>query len=257
MTAEMFAPDSIDRVTPTLRPADRTVMRQRWAHLLFLHWIVPPEQLLRLLPPGLELDTFEGNAYVGLVPFTMTGVRPVWAPALPPLSDFHETNVRTYVHRQGKNPGIWFLSLDDANAIAVRIARAAWKLPDHFARMSLDRREAEEGPTIAYETRRLWPGPTPATCTVRYTPHGLVVPAPVGTREHFLAERYILYAYRAGKLYSGQVNHVPYPLQQATVHELSENLIAAAGITRPDVAPIAHYAREVDVRIFPLKKQDF
>src|SRR5260221_10378586 len=111
MTTEMLVSDPIDRVTPTQRPADRTVMRHRWAELLFLHWIVPQEQLRQVLPPGLELDTFEGNAYIGLIPFTMTGIRPTWTPAFPPLSAFHETNVRTYVHRNGKNPGVWFFSL--------------------------------------------------------------------------------------------------------------------------------------------------
>ena len=108
------AADPIDRVSPTLRPRRWSVMRHRWAHLLFLHWAVPPEQLRPLLPPGLDLDTFEGRAYVGLVPFTMTGVRPVLLPPLPLLSSFHETNVRTYVHRRGRDPGVWFFSLDAA-----------------------------------------------------------------------------------------------------------------------------------------------
>ena len=81
-------------------------MRQRWADLLFLHWSVPPESLRPLLPSGLVLDTFEGRAYVGLVPFTMTGVRPVWFPAVPGLSNFHETNVRTYVLGPDGEPGV-------------------------------------------------------------------------------------------------------------------------------------------------------
>ena len=144
----MSLESAIDRVAPTRRPDQRAVMRQRWADLLFLHWPVAPETLQPLLPPGLTLDTFEGQAYVGLVPFTMTGVRPVWAPPVRWLSNFHETNVRTYVHREGKDPGVWFFSLDAANSIAVRIARAAWKLPYHYARMSLSRRAAA-GPVIA------------------------------------------------------------------------------------------------------------
>ena len=94
----------IDRLAPTVRPP-RAVMRQNWLQLLFLHWVVAPERLRPLVPAGLDLDLFEGRAYVGLVPFTMTGVRPVWAPAVPGLSSFHETNVRTYVHRAGRDPG--------------------------------------------------------------------------------------------------------------------------------------------------------
>ena len=100
------------------------------------------EALRPLVPPSLELDTFEGQAYVGLVPFTMTGVRPVWAPAVPGLSDFHEVNVRTYVHKDGRDPGVWFLSLDASSRLAVLVARATYHLPYRFARMSLRR-----GPT--------------------------------------------------------------------------------------------------------------
>lgn len=250
--------DAIDRLAPCLRPSGRTAQRQRWAHLLFLHWAVAPERLRPLLPPGLTLDTFEGRAYVGLVPFTMTGVRPVWAPPLRPLSDFHETNVRTYVHREGRDPGVWFFSLDAANAIAVRIARALWRLPYHYARMRLEQKPVEiaegTGPTIDYETERLWPGPLPARCAVRYTPVGPVTPAPAETLEHFLAERYILYAYKEGRMYRGQVHHPPYPLQRAVVHSLDESMVAAAGIAHPDEPPLAHYACEVRVHIFPLHR---
>jgi hypothetical protein len=150
----------MDRVSPTRRPiGQRTVMWQRWADLLFLHWPVPPDELAALLPPGLTLDTFDGQAYVGLVPFTMTGVRPVWAPALPWLSHFHETNVRTYVHCRGRDPGVWFFSLDAANPVAVKIARALWKLPYHFARMRLAR--AGNGMAKRWITRRNDGGPVP------------------------------------------------------------------------------------------------
>src|SRR5579872_120144 len=129
--------DRIDRVAPTRRPSGNPVMFQSWRRLLFLHWEVPVEALRPLVPPQLAIDTYDGRAYVGLVPFTMMGVRPVWTPAFKPLSDFHEVNVRTYVHLDGADPGVWFLSLDAANALAVRIARSAWKLPYHFAEMDL------------------------------------------------------------------------------------------------------------------------
>ncbi len=247
--------EGIDRVSPTQRPVGRAVMRQRWADLLFLHWPVAPQTLQPLLPPGLTVDTFGGSAYVGLVPFTMTGVRPVWAPSVRWLSDFHETNVRTYVHVEGRNPGVWFFSLDAASAIAVRIARAAWKLPYHYARMSLTREEGDgPEPIIRYASERLWPGPLPASCSVRCTPSGVAAPAAAGTREHFLAERYILYADAGGRLFSGRVHHPPYPLQSAQVHDLDETLVAGAGIARPPgKPPLAHYASEVRVRVFPLR----
>ncbi|HLV81815.1 MAG TPA: DUF2071 domain-containing protein [Chthonomonadaceae bacterium] len=254
MTAVPSRPDPIDRITPTRLPSDRTVMYQRWAHLLFLHWAIPPETLQSLIPPGLDLDTFEGQAYVGLVPFTMMGVRPVGVPALPGLSAFHETNVRTYVHRMGRDPGVWFFSLDAANALAVRVARALWKLPYHFARMALEfsPKTGSIAPEIRYQSERLWPGPHPAACALSYTPTGTPAPAQAGTLEHFLIERYILYSTAHGRLYQGRVHHAPYPVQSATVHALDESLLAAAGIARPNPAPLVHYASEVRVRIYPL-----
>jgi uncharacterized protein YqjF (DUF2071 family) len=255
MISPLSRSDCIDRVEPTRDPGGIPIMRQNWHELLFLHWVVPPDALRPLLPPGLELDTFAGRAYVGLVPFTMTGVRPVLLPPFAPLSNFHETNVRTYVHRAGRDPGVWFFSLDAANSVAVRVARAWYKLPYHFARMSLRKEEdAQTAASIHYRTERLWPGPLPAQCEVEYTPSGPVQQAEVGTLEHFLAERYLLYACANGRLYRGRVHHPPYPLQAAVVHALKENMIAAAGIARPDEAPMAHYAREVRVRIYPLRR---
>ena len=225
-------------------------MHQRWVDLLFLHWEVPIHALAPLLPPGLILDTFEGRAFVGLVPFTMTGVRPVWSPAIPGLSRFHETNVRTYVIGPNHEPGVWFFSLDAANAVAVRAARALWRLPYHLARMDL--RHGDDG-SIAYASERLWPGPLPAVCSVRAVPTGSIAPAAPGTLLHFLVERYILFAQARGRLFRGQVHHPPYPIQTAEVHALEETLVAAAGIPRPDDAPLAHAAREVRVHIFPLR----
>ena len=254
-------PADIDRIAPTRQPAGRTVMRQQWRDLLFLHWAVPAEQLRALLPASLSLDTFAGQAYVGLVPFTMRNVRPTWTPPFPPLSNFHEINVRTYVHYNGL-PGVWFFSLDAANATAVRIARAWFKLPYYYARMRLARQEedaaGQPGNThcarIDYASERLWPDPTPASADVQWTPRGAVSHALPGTLDHFLIERYVLYSYKDGQLYSGQVHHPAYPVQTATLHALNENLVAQAGITRPDAPPLIHYARGVDVKIYPLRR---
>ncbi|MCI0573315.1 MAG: DUF2071 domain-containing protein [Myxococcaceae bacterium] len=243
--------DEIDRIAPTRRPTGaRPVQRQDWRELLFLHWRVPAAVLQPLLPPELTVDTFEGDAYVGLVPFTMKGVRPVWAPALPGLSAFHETNVRTYVHLGGREPGVWFFSLDAASSVAVALARSLWFLPYHRARMALAR---EPDGTIGYVTERRWPGPLPATCRVRYRPVGEVRPAEPGTLEHFLVERYLLYARdRSGRLRVGRVHHRPYPLQGAVVLTLEESLLTAAGLRRGEEPPLAHYAEGVDVEVFGL-----
>ena len=161
--------EPIDRLAPTMPPSGRTAMRQQWSDLLFLHWPVPVEALRPLIPEPLQIDTYDGVAYVGLVPFTMTGVRPTWAPPVPGVSNFLEVNVRTYVHYQGRDPGVWFFSLDASQSLAVRIARRFWNLPYRFARMSQTR--SADG-SISYRSDRLWPGPLPAGCDLTYRPEG-------------------------------------------------------------------------------------
>lgn len=229
-------------------------MRNLWQHLTFLHWPVPVEQLRPLIPRELEIDLFEGQAYVGLVPFSMRGVRPLWLPTLPLAAglyeNFLETNVRTYVHHRGE-PGVWFFSLDASNLPAVATARAWYKLPYFFARMSLRQSLSAGGKTIEYLSGRYAPQRA-AHSSVVCKPLGQAAPAVPGTREHFLAERYVLYS-RAGRtLFRGRVHHAPYPLQRAEVLSLDESLLQAAGVRRPAGAPLAHYAREVSVEIFPL-----
>ena len=245
----------IDRLAPTLRPRGPVVMRQEWRHLLFLHWEVPAEAIKALLPPGLEVDTHDGRAFIGLIPFAMHGVRPRFLPSLPWLSNFHETNVRTYVHREGKDPGVWFFSLDAANPVAVAIARVAFGLPYYRAKMRLKVGPiAGPGQALIYGSERLGVGPNPPRVEVEARVVGPVVRAEVGSLEHFLAERYLLYSVRGGKLFRGQVHHRPYPLQAAEVDSLDETLIAAAGIDRPDRPPLVHYAAGVKVDIFGLTR---
>ena len=143
-----------DREALTRRPSGRPVMYQRWRRLLFLHWEVPADSIRRLLPDGLEVDLFEGRAFVGLVPFTMQGVRPARLPAVRGLSDFHETNVRTYVHHRGHQPGVWFFSLDAANAVGVALGRRWFGLPYFLARMSLEAEEADGALRLSYASDR-------------------------------------------------------------------------------------------------------
>jgi uncharacterized protein YqjF (DUF2071 family) len=249
----------IDRIGPTTSPNRWAVMHQKWRDLLFLHWPIRPEAVRPLIPPQLELDLFEGSAFVGLVPFTMKGVRPVGLPAVAGLSSFHETNVRTYVRIGDRDPGVWFFSLDAASTIAVRLARGLFHLPYHYARMIL---EWEIPPlpggsgTIVYAGVRRWPAPLPASYLVRAQPQGAIRPSQPGTLEHFLAERYILYTTWEDRLYQGRVHHAPYPLQAARVLALEENLLAATGLVRPSSAPIAQFAAGVDVRVFALRNVD-
>ena len=247
---------AIDRIAPTQEPRRRPVMRQSWRELLFLHWPISPDALRPLIPPQLEIDLFEGTAYVGLVPFTMTGVRPVGVPPVWGLSSFHETNVRTYVHLNGRDPGVWFFSLDAANPLAVTLARTFFHLPYYHARMYLEREPAgqsDDPRPILYAGVRRRPDPRPASYLIRATPTGPAHPAQPGTLEHFLVERYLLYAVAQERLYQGQVYHRPYPLQSAAIETVDESLVAAAGLSRPDALPLAHFASGVDVRVYALK----
>jgi uncharacterized protein len=248
----MTAADGIDRIAPMVRPDGRAAMRQRWSRLLFLHWPIPAEEVWPLLPRGLALDTYAGQAWVGLVPFVVTGARPVLLPAIPGVSSFVEVNVRTYVHDRGRDPGVWFFSLDASSRVAVHVARALYHLAYRFAKMAADVR----GSRVHFRSRRIAPGPWPGTCTVEYEPRGAAVPATPGTLEHFLLERYVLYAAHADRLYRGRVHHAPYPMQEATADGLTEDLIAAAGLRRPARDPLVHYASGVDVEVFALEALD-
>lgn len=255
----MMTTPAIDRIEPTREPRAWPVMRQSWRNLLFLHWPLPPEVLRPLVPPHLELDLFDGTAYVGLVPFLMTGVRPVGLPPVRGLSRFPETNVRTYVHHRGRDPGVWFFSLDAANPVAVALARRLYHLPYYRARMFLEPEcgaspDGSSGPILYAGTRRHpgWNGS--ASYLVRAQPTGAVAPARPGTLEHFLVERYILYAVANDRLYQGRVHHQPYPLQPAKLLALDESLVAAAGIRRPDTLPLILFASGVDVKVYVIRR---
>jgi uncharacterized protein YqjF (DUF2071 family) len=242
-------PDTeVDRIAPTLRPPGRPAMLQSWRHLAFLHWEVDVEALRRRVPAELEIDTFEERAFVGLVPFTMHGIRPPGFPALPGLSRFHEINVRTYVLRW-RDPGVYFFSLDAASRLAVIGARTFWRLPYHFAAMDL----TVEDDSVVYSSSRRWPGPRPADCRLRYRPRGPAAPARPGSLEHFLVERYLLFTVAGGRIWRGRVHHPPYPLQAAECPLLEERLLQAVGLDRPKGPPLVHYAAGVDVEVFPLE----
>ncbi len=254
---ERESADPVDRLAPARRPGQRAVMRQCWSDLLFVHWRVPAEVLRALIPPGLELDLFEGWAYIGLVPFTMTGVRPVGLPAVAGLSSFHETNVRTYVRLADRDPGVWFFSLDAANAIAVRLARGLFHLPYYYARMFLEHEvgaDQTEFPTILYAGTRQGPAPLPASYAIRARPSGPAQAAIPGTLDHFLIERYILFSSWKNRLYKGRVHHLPYAVQPAELLSLDETLLAATGLTRPDHRPLVHFAKRVTVEVFALSR---
>jgi uncharacterized protein YqjF (DUF2071 family) len=246
---------SIDRIAPTRRPPAEVKPQgfHKWRTLLFLHWEVPADAIRPLLPAGLSVDTFDGRAYVGLVPFTMTGIRPTrMLPPVPGVSAFHETNVRTYVHMKGKDPGVWFFSLDAANSVAVRAARRFWHLPYFRAEMAIE----HDGDRVQYRSKRLWPEPVPATLDLAYAVGERLGPSEPGTLQHFLAERYYLYSSNPrGEVFRGQVNHAAYEIFRAKVERLEESLVPSAGFSHaaPRDAPDL-YCPGVDVEVFGLEK---
>jgi len=237
--------------------AAHAVVRQRWEDLLFLHWRVRNSDLRRHLPPGLELDTFQGHAYVGLVPFTVPTNRLLWVPA--PLSPaFHEVNLRTYVKGPDGEPAVWFFSLDASSRWASLAAAALFFLPYPHSRIDF-RRERNGHPGdrewLRFVSRRVEDGI--ADCSVRYSPAGLPRTAAAGTLEHFLIERYVLYAWTGARLVRGTVRHEPYPLQEAELDGLEEGLFRSAGLKRPRFRPLAHYASGVTVDICWPQRQKF
>jgi hypothetical protein len=225
-------------------------MYQSWRDLLWLHWSWEPAALQERLPAGLHVDTHDGRAWVGLVPFRMTGVRFRGLPALPVLSSFAEMNVRTCVHDERGTPGVWFFSLDAESALAVRVARRLYRLPYHHARMDL--RWDVDG-FLEYGSRRR-DRAAPAAW-FRYRGAGPRRRAEPGTIEFFLVERYVLFAAHRGRLYHGRVHHDPYELQPAECTQWSDSPLALTGLDPPRRQPdSALFSAGVDVRVWRLRR---
>ncbi len=206
-------------------------MTQRWHDLLFIHLPLAPDVLRPLLPPQLELDTFDGQAWVGIVPFWVSHASLRWVPPPPLLSRFPEINVRTYVTLRGI-PGVYFFSLDAGNPLAVL---------------------GEE--TIYYHSQRLGTrGPSPIY-EAMYHPNGPVFFAHHGTLEYWLTERYCLYTVtEKNRVYRVDIQHGPWPLQPAEQTSKRNTMASAQGIPLPDQPPLLHFARQQDVLFWPLRR---
>jgi len=230
---------------PTVLPPGPWVMIQRWHHLLFAHWRCPITDLRPLIPEPLEIETFDGSAWVGVIPFYMSGVRMRLTPPVPTANAFEELNVRTYVTLDGR-PGVWFFSLDCASSLAVLGARVGIYLPYYRASMSMT---ADNG-MIDYRSERWhWLG-SPAAFAATYQPAGEVVnPAP-DTLEHFLTERYCLYSSAGKRIWRGDIVHPRWNLQKANARIERNSMIAAAGIGQLGHEPLLHYAAFQDVRFW-------
>lgn len=243
-------------------PARPWVMHQTWHDLLFAHWRLDPREVRALIAPGLELDLWEGRAWIGIVPFGMRGVRPRFLPGVPGHRAFPELNVRTYVTRDGK-PGVHFLSLDAASSLAVHAARALYHLPYHEARMRLDFAPGEPcpepSPWVCFASARAH---DMATFRARYRPCGPVERAPAGSLAAWLTERYCMYtagsaperARRSAHLWRGEVHHLPWPLQPAEAAIEANSMAAVHGIRLPDEPPLLHFARELRVAVWAIER---
>jgi uncharacterized protein len=221
-------------------------MVQSWHDLLFAHWPVAQAALRSLVPPQLQLQTYEGQCWVGVVPFWMSGVRVRGLPPIPGTSRFPELNVRTYVTFGGK-PGVFFFSLDAANRLAVKGAQAFFHLPYFYARMKAEL----AGDEVVYGSVRKEGS---AEFTGRYRAIAPVVTRPEGTLAHWLTERYCLYTVHDGRVYRGDIHHKPWPLQDATAEITRNSMAVSAGIDLPEIAPLLHFAKRQDVLIWPLRQ---
>jgi uncharacterized protein YqjF (DUF2071 family) len=199
----------------------------------------------RLLPPGVEVETCQGEAWVSLVPFLMDQVRAPGVPALPWLSRFSETNVRTYVRGRDGGSGIWFFSLDATRLPAVVAGRSGFGLPYRWAAMSVRR----SGNMIAYRSRRRWPGPSGAYCDAEIEVGEPIADGDLGEVDHFLTARFRLYSVFAGRLVAVDAAHEPWPLHRARLGWLRQDLIEAAGLPGPDGPPLLHASPGVRVRL--------
>jgi uncharacterized protein YqjF (DUF2071 family) len=237
-------------------PQGPWVMRQTWRNLLFAHWPIPPAAMRALVPPALELDTFGGQAWLGVVPFSMRDVHPRGMPSVPWLSHFPELNVRTYVRMAEKGvtkPGVYFFSLEAANPVAVVLARRFFLLPYFNATMRMRVRKEE---WIEYQSVRTHRGAAAAAFTGRYRPRGPVYLSEPGSLDEWLTERYALYTVDGrGRPYIGEIHHMRWPLQAAEGAIDAGDLVgAAAALALPRIGPRLHFVRRIDMAAWPLRR---
>jgi uncharacterized protein YqjF (DUF2071 family) len=236
-----------ERIAEAPGAVERPAMHHVWSDLTFLHWPYDPGEVQRLLPPGLEVDTFEGRAWIGLIPFRVR-IRHVPLPAVPWLSTFPEINVRTYVRGPRGKDGIYFLSLDAARAVAALVARIVYGLRYSWARMHYGR----IGSVVTYESERLYPR-SGAGARLAVAVGERLAPGELTELDLWLTSRWRYYCVRWGRLLTGVVDHEPWPLRRAEVLECAENLIAACGLLPHQSEPLALFSPRVDVRMSSLE----
>nr|WP_237578310.1 DUF2071 domain-containing protein [Leptospira mayottensis] len=231
-------------------PKTKPFMIQNWEELLFLHWEVPQKFLEKILPQGLEIDTYQGKTYIGIVPFRMKRVRPIGLPPFPWISYFSELNVRTYVKAKGK-PGVYFFSLDAGNRIVVEVARKFFHLPYLNAKINFKKEKTRK----EFHCRRNDSRANPGEFHITYRPSTEVYRTKEGTLENWLTERYCLYCKDSQeKIYRGEVHHLPWPIQKAECNIYHNTILKSNNIplTHSMSEPLIHYSESLKVALFPL-----
>ena len=223
-------------------------MRQTWCHLLFMHWRIDEALLAPLLPGKLELDLHDGSAWIGLIPFSMRNVRPGFGPPIRGLSSFGEVNLRTYVTYRGE-PGVWFISLDASNPLAVWFARVVFHLP--YFRASI--RTSHDETRNQFFSRRSSRSGSPATFHAQWRPGAPLGRIKPGSLPWFLTERYRLFTSVNREIRTAEIRHDPWPLREATLDLFESTLFEAAGLPAPSGPPILHHSDELAVDVWPLR----
>jgi hypothetical protein len=236
--------------TPGHAPDHRWIMVQHWHDLLFAHWPVEPDVLRPLLPSGLTIDTFGGQAWVGIVAFRLSGIRLRGLPPFPPVAAFNEINVRTYVAPHG-SPGVYFLSMDADNTLAMAIARPWFRLPYTHSVIEMEVR----GGCASFVGRRVQPDMPVARFAAEYGPCSDVYEARPGSIDRWLTERYSYFtAGRRGRLYRCDIHHPQWPLQHAWARIDENTMLDTLGIKQPEGDGLLHYARHMRALIWPLRR---
>jgi uncharacterized protein len=226
------------------------IMTQTWHDLLFAHWPIDKALVASAVPPALEVEQFDGAAWIGVVPFHMTNVAPRGVPAMPWVSAFIELNVRTYVRVEDK-PGVYFFSLDASNPVAVRVARSMFHLPYYSASMRVN----TVSDAVDYRSARTESEAPPAGLVASYRPIGPVFRAPAGSLEYFLTERYCLYTVDGeGQPRRLEIHHPQWPLQPAEAEFDANTMANGTGIELPDVKPLLHFAKRQDMVAWPMTR---
>ena len=224
----------------------RQVMNHSWEDLTFIHWSFPIDVVQAVLPPGLTVHSYDGKAWVALVPFRIVTRLP-GLPAVPWLSRLPETNVRTYVKDHTGRVGLWFCSLDADRLAAVVAARVSYRLPYFWSVMSMQK----NGNEITYDSKRKWPAPAGATSHVRMRIGDSIAPSELTSLEHFLTARWTLFSAHKRGLHYANIHHSPWPLHRAELLSLDETVFAAAGLPSGEGDPVVHFSEGVRVRIGP------